>query len=97
VRFDSYNTQMQQKFVWPPSFPLAKAYLDQLERSNGLSADKIKATRDALASAEKENGGRRRTALTRLATQLSRDLPESSDQAKMKLLTSAVNDLSKAR
>jgi hypothetical protein len=97
VRFDSYNTQMQQKFVWPPSFPLAKAYLDQLERSNGLSADKIKATRDALAAAEKENGGRRRTALTRIATVLNRDLPESSDQAKMKLLTSAVNDLSRAR
>jgi hypothetical protein len=57
VRFDSYNTQMQQKFVWPPSFPLAKAYVDQLERSNGLSAEKIKATRDALAAAEKETGG----------------------------------------
>jgi hypothetical protein len=97
VRFDSYNTQLQQKFVWPPSFPLANAYLDQLERSAGLSAEKIQATRDALAAAEKENGGRRRTALTRLATQLNRDLPESSDQAKMKLLTSAVSDLSKVR
>ena len=97
VRFDSYNTQTQQKFVWPPSFPLAKAYLDQLERSNGLSAEKIKATRDALAAAEKESGGRRRTALTTLATQLNRDLPGSSDQAKMKLLTSAVNDLSRVR
>jgi len=97
VRFDSYNTQMQQKFVWPPSFPLANAYLDQLERSNGLSAEKIKATRDALTTAEKENGGRRRNVLTRLATELNRDLPQSSDQAKMKLLASAVNDLSKVR
>jgi hypothetical protein len=97
VRFDSYNTQMQQKFVWPPSFALAKAYLDQLERSNGLAAEKIQATREALAAAEKENGGRRRTALTRLVTQLTRDLPESSDQARMKLLTSAVNDLSRVR
>jgi hypothetical protein len=97
VRFDSYNTQMQQKFVWPPSFPLAKAYVDQLERSNGLSAEKIKATRDALAAAEKETGGKRRTALTRLATQLNGDLAGSSDQNKMKLLTAAINDLSKAR
>jgi hypothetical protein len=97
VRFDSYNTQMQQKFFWPPSFPLAHAYLDQLERSNGLSAEKIQATREALAAAAKENGGRRRTALSRLAAQLNRELPESSDQAKMKLLTSAVNDLSRAR
>jgi hypothetical protein len=97
VRFDSYNTQMQQKFVWPPSFPLAKAYLDQLERSKGLSAEKIQATRDALAAAEKENGGRRRSALSRLATQLNRDLAGSTDQPRMKLLTSAVNDLSRVR
>jgi hypothetical protein len=97
VRFDSYNTQMQQKFVWPASFPLAKAYVDQLERSKGLSAEKIQVTRDALTAAEKENGGRRRTALTRLATQLNGDLAASSDQAKMKLLVSAINDLSKVR
>ena len=38
VHFDFYNTQDQRKFLWPPSFALARAYLDQLERSNGLSA-----------------------------------------------------------
>src|SRR4029453_18389659 len=52
VHFDSYNTQDQQKFVWPPSFALAKAYVDQLERSNGLPAPKIQATRDSLAAAQ---------------------------------------------
>jgi hypothetical protein len=97
VRFDSYNTQTQQKFVWPPSFALAKAYLDQLERSNGLSSEKIQATRDTLAAAERESGGRRRTVLTRLATQLNGGLPGSADQAKMKLLVAAVNELSKGR
>ena len=39
VHFDYLNAQDQQKFVWPPSFALARAYLDQLERSNGLAAD----------------------------------------------------------
>ena len=33
VRFDHFNPQGQQRFVWPASFALARAYLDQLERS----------------------------------------------------------------
>jgi hypothetical protein len=97
VRFDSYNTQDQQKFVWPPSFALAKAYLDQLERSNSLAAPRIQSARDALAAAERLSGQRRRTALTQLAMQLNGDLPGATDQAKMKLLSTAVSDLAKAR
>ncbi|MEO8580288.1 MAG: hypothetical protein ABI469_08565, partial [Gemmatimonadales bacterium] len=31
VHFDYYNTQGQQMLVWPPSFALARAYVDQLE------------------------------------------------------------------
>jgi hypothetical protein len=97
VHFDSYNVQDQQKFVWPPSFALAKAYLDQLERSNGLAAAKVKSTRDAIAAAEKATGGQRKADLTKLATQLKGDVSGSSDQAKVKLLASAVTDLSNAR
>jgi hypothetical protein len=97
VRFDSYNVQHQQKFLWPPSFALAKAYVDQLERSNGLAVTKIQSTRDALASAERVNGRQRRRALELLATELSGDVSGSSDQAKLKLLVGAVNDLAKAR
>src|SRR6516225_3742341 len=93
VHFDSYNVQDQQKFVWPPSFALARAYVDQLERSNGLAAAEIQSSRDALTAAEKEKGQQRRTALSQLATQLNGDVPGSSDQAKMKLLVAAVTDL----
>ena len=32
VHFDYLNTQGQPKLVWPPSFALARAYVDQLER-----------------------------------------------------------------
>jgi hypothetical protein len=97
VRFDSYNVQHQQKFVWPASFALAKAYVDQLERSSGLAAAKIQTTREALASAEKVNGRQRRRALEQLALQLTADVSGSSDQAKLNLLVGAVNDLAKAR
>jgi hypothetical protein len=97
VRFDSYNVQDQQKFVWPPSFALAKAYLDQLERSNGLAVPRIQASRDVLAAAERVRGQQRRTALTQLATQLNGELTGTADQAKVKLLAAAVSDLAKAR
>jgi hypothetical protein len=97
VHFDFYNVQDQQKFVWPPSFPLAKAYVDQLERSNGLPSAKIQSTRDAIAAAEKASGAGRRTALTKLATQLNGDASGSSDQAKVTMLVGALNDLAKAK
>jgi hypothetical protein len=97
VHFDSYNTQDQQKFVWPASFPLARAYLDQLERSNGLDAAKIQSTRDALAAAERASGQQRRTALTQLATQLDGTVTGATEQARTKLLANAVRDLAKAR
>ena len=38
VHLDYLNTQGQPKLVWPPSFALARAYVDQLERSQGLEA-----------------------------------------------------------
>jgi len=97
VRFDFYNVQDQQKFVWPPSFALAKAYLDQLERSKGLAPAKIQAARNALASAERAIRQQRRTTLNQLATQLNGDVAGAADQAKMKLLAAAVGDLAKAR
>ena len=56
VHLDYLNTQGQPKLVWPPSFALARAYLDQLERSQGLEAGRIAAVREALAAAEKAKG-----------------------------------------
>jgi hypothetical protein len=97
VHFDFWNTQDQQKFAWPPSFPLAKAYIDQLERSSGLPAPRIRAVREAIASAEKASGSQRRVALNQLATQLNSDLSASTDQDKVKLLAAAVSGLAKAR
>ena len=38
VHFDYLNSQEQPKIVWPASFPLVRAYLDQLTRSSGLES-----------------------------------------------------------
>jgi hypothetical protein len=95
VHFDYLNVQGQQKIVWPPSFALARAYVDQLERSHGLSADRISVVRASLAAAEKASGKKRKDALAALGTQLSTDAASSSDQAKVRMLASAVGDLAK--
>ncbi len=95
IHFDYLNAQDQQKLVWPASFVVARAYVDQLERSKGLPAARIKATRAALQRAEKASGLARRRALSTLATQLGTDARGSSDQAKVQVLIAAVNDLGK--
>jgi len=97
VRFDYLNAQEQRKMVWPPSFAMARAYLDQLERSNGLAAARISTARTALASAEKLSGQQRRTALTQLATQLNADASGAANQAKVRTLAAAVTDLANAQ
>jgi len=96
VRVDYQNVQDQHKLAWPASFALARAYLDQLARSNGLAVDRITATRTALAAAEKLSGQPRKDALTQLATQLGSDAAAATDQAKVRTLAAAVTDLANA-
>jgi hypothetical protein len=96
VHVDYLNVQGQPKIVWPASFALARAYVDQLERSNGLAADKISSVRSDLTRAESATGAQRRAALTRLATQLKGDASGSSDASKVNMLTTAVSQLATA-
>ncbi|HTD60470.1 MAG TPA: hypothetical protein VK679_07445, partial [Gemmatimonadaceae bacterium] len=96
VHYAELNVQGQPKMVWPPSFALARAYLDQLQRSGGLSGDRLAAARSALASAEKASGAARRDALTGLATSLDNDASSSSDANKVRKLQNAVRDLASA-
>jgi hypothetical protein len=96
VHLDYLNTQGQPKFVWPATFALARAYVDQLERSNGLASGRISAVRGALSNAEKASGSQRRDALTQLATQLDGDARGSSDAKKVSMLAGAVKDLASA-
>ncbi len=96
VHVDYLNVQDQQRIVWPPSFAVAGAYLDQLARSNGLAPDRVAAARQALARAHRLSGPRRREALTQLADELNRDAQGAGDAAKVRLLAAAVTDLANA-
>jgi hypothetical protein len=93
VRFDYLNAQEQPRMVWPPSFALARAYLDQLERSRGLAPERVSSVRDALARAERLSGQARGDALARLASELSGEAQSAVDQAKVRMLAEAVRDL----
>ena len=93
IHFDYLNAQDQQKLEWPASFVVARAYLDQLARSNGMPSARINATRDALAGAERTSGQARRDALNRVVTQLNGDVAGSSDQGKVRMLIAVVTDL----
>jgi LVIVD repeat len=97
VHLDRFNTQDQPKLVWPTTFALARAYLDQLARSNGLSAARVTAVRAELTRAEGLSGMARHNALAQLGTQLNGDAAGSSDQAKARLLASTVTDLAGAQ
>src|ERR1041385_7746084 len=52
VHMNELNVQNQQRIVWPHKLVVAKAYLDQLERSQGLAADQITSLRQAIDTAE---------------------------------------------
>ena len=90
IHFDYLNTQGQPHLVWPPSFALARAYVDQLERLSGLPSTRIAAVRLALKNAESASGAKRASALRTLATQLDRDAGGSGDAAKVRTLAVTV-------
>ena len=44
--------QTQERIEWPRKLVVAKAYIDQLERSQGIAAEQIAALRQAIQKAE---------------------------------------------
>jgi hypothetical protein len=96
VRYEQLNAQEQPKMVWPPSFALTRAFLDQLQRNNGLASARITSVRGELSRAEGLSGQARRDALSQLATQLHGEANSAADQAKAHMLATAIADLANA-
>jgi len=96
IHFDYLNAQDQQQLVWPASFVVARAYVDQLARVNGLSRERCGAITAMLGRAEQLQGDARRGVLQQLATDLQRDAQAAADQAKVRTLAATVTDLAGA-
>ena len=96
VKLEVFNPQTQPRLVWPASFVVSRAYLDQLERSHGLTKDRLDSVRKELKNAEKKKGAERTEALTKLAAALDHDAQGSTDAPRLKLLESSVTALAAA-
>jgi hypothetical protein len=96
IHFDYLNAQDQQRLVWPANFVVARAYLDQLERGNGLAPAEVAAARTALAGAERTSGQGRKDALTQLAARLNGAVAGAVDRAKVQTLARVVAELASA-
>jgi hypothetical protein len=95
VHFKELNPQDQPKIVWPAAFPVVRSYLDQLARDNGLSADRRTKIGADLDAAEKLTGAKRKSALTKLAASIDKDVASSSDARRVRMTATAVRDLAK--
>ncbi len=66
VRMTEFNAQNQPRVAWQPTSAVAKAYLDQLGRNSGISAERARAVRESLAKVDELRTGKERDAATRL-------------------------------
>ncbi|MES1259128.1 MAG: hypothetical protein ABUL71_00940 [Gemmatimonadota bacterium] len=96
VHFEQLNPQTQPHIVWPAVFPVARAYLDQLIRDKGLAEKRTSAIAKALDAAEQLTGAKQRTALTRLATQLTGDVATAKDKKRVTAMAGVVREMAKA-
>ncbi len=91
VRHEEFNPQQQPKVTWPATAVVAKAYVDQLNRSKGLQPERAKAVVTAMDRAEQMRSPRDRGAsaaadqLSTLATQLDADAASASGRDQMRL------------
>jgi hypothetical protein len=96
VVMDEYNPQAQPRLVWPAAFPVARAYLDQLVRNEGLPGARTAAIAQALNAAERATGGARQQQLVRLAGELDNDAAGATDAARVQALAAVVRELAGA-
>ncbi len=82
VQVNELNVQNQQKVVWPSSLVVAKAYLDQLGRSQTLSANRLAALSRAVGTAEKSHLGKKElTKLQKMAPSVETDAASAKSSA----------------
>ncbi|MBI1874351.1 MAG: hypothetical protein HYS05_10775, partial [Acidobacteria bacterium] len=95
---NEFNAQDQTRVVWPARSVVARAYVDQLTRGNGIQPERARAVEATLAQADKLRSGRDRGAaavvgqLDALATQLESDAGAAAgrDAVRLRLLVATI-------
>jgi hypothetical protein len=86
VQVGQLNVQTQERLVWGKKLIIAKAYLDQLERSQALTSSQITKMRSELAKAESSNK-------TNKLKGLAASLEKTAKQRKSEIDISRLNGL----
>jgi hypothetical protein len=86
VRVGELNVQNQQKIEWPSDLVVAKAYLDQLSRSQALPAEKIDALQKAIDSVEKSRSQKKMAKLSEMAPSIEESAASAKSPADAKRL-----------
>jgi hypothetical protein len=95
VHFDELNVQNQPKIVWPANFIVARAYIDQLTRSNALEPKRIAALEAAIAKVEAHSDHKTVTQLKGMAVNLDKDAAKAktpADAARMRALAAIMQE-----
>lgn len=90
VELDYLNAQGHPMFEWPSTPVLAKAYVDQLDRDNGLDAASITAIRQGLANAEASGKSKM---FSELADKVGDMAAGAGDSEKVQMLANTLKDL----
>ncbi|HKG47570.1 MAG TPA: hypothetical protein VKB02_12625 [Pyrinomonadaceae bacterium] len=91
VRVSELNVQNQQRIEWPRKLVVAKAFVDQLERSKALPAEEIAAVRQAIQRAESSN----QSELAKLALSLEEDartIKNAADAARLESIAAILRN-----
>jgi len=100
VQVNELNVQDQQKIEWPSTLVVAKAYLDQLSRSQALSAGQISKIEKAIKSAESSHMSAKKVAklqhMAPLLEKSSKSANNSADSKRMHDLAGVLENLKKA-
>lgn len=82
VQWDYLNAQGQPKIVWPKTYALAKAYVDQLARDGEIPAVAVTSIRQGIANAEVAPAKKKGAILEKLAGEVE-GYASGSDKAAM--------------
>jgi hypothetical protein len=75
------NVQNQEKFVWPANFVTARAYIDQLTRTNALDAKRLAALNEAVTKAEASKSKKDVAQFHAMAVSLDKDATTANSPA----------------
>ena len=96
VQVPYLNVQNQQKIVWPSTLIVAKAYLDQLSRSQALPAKQITELQKAIQNAESSHMNKRKVSkLKKMAPSVDKSAASAktpADAARMRALAQILTD-----